>query len=214
MHSISTVIFDMDGVIVDSEPRHEQAFLEVFQELGYMPNHGIDFPAYYGSTDRAVWVDFVKLHHPPQSIEELVLKKQERFLQILARDRPIFAEIPALVARLARRYRLGLASGSVRTVIDAVLALQDLRRHFGAVLSVHEVARPKPAPDVFLRTAELLGVKPGECCVIEDSSLGVEGALAAGMQVIAITNTLPAEKLSRATHVVSNYAELEKILVE
>jgi beta-phosphoglucomutase-like phosphatase (HAD superfamily) len=65
------VIFDMDGVIVDSEPRHERAFLEVFQEMGLGENHGIDFASYLGRSDEALWIDFVAKHRPKQSLQEL-----------------------------------------------------------------------------------------------------------------------------------------------
>jgi beta-phosphoglucomutase-like phosphatase (HAD superfamily) len=81
------------------------------------------------------------------------------------------------------------------------------------VSSATDVARGKPAPDFFLRAAELLGVPPGACVVIEDSTAGVTGALAAGMQVIAITNTYTAVKLANATRVVSTYAEIGRLLL-
>jgi HAD superfamily hydrolase (TIGR01509 family) len=213
MKKFAAIIFDMDGVIVDSEPRHEQAFREVFHELGYGENHGMDFTSYYGRSDRALWIDFVRKHNPPHPIEALVALKQGRFLEILKRDKPIFEGLPDLLAKLARRYRLGVASGSFHPVIDEVLAMKNLRRFFPVVVSVQDVPQGKPAPDVFLRTAQLLGVAPAECCVIEDAPAGVTAALAAGMEVIAITNTLPAEKLAHATHVVDTYEEIEPLLL-
>jgi beta-phosphoglucomutase-like phosphatase (HAD superfamily) len=75
------------------------------------------------------------------------------------------------------------------------------------------VGRGKPAPDVFLHTAARLGVAPADCCVIEDSAVGVEAARAAGMEVIAITNSLPAERLAHASRVVSRYSEIARLLV-
>ena len=81
------------------------------------------------------------------------------------------------------------------------------------MVSVQDVAHGKPAPDVFLRASELLRVPPSECCVIEDSAAGVQAALAAGMQVIAITNTLPLDKLSNAHHVVATFAEIRSLLL-
>ena len=74
------------------------------------------------------------------------------------------------------------------------------------------MAKGKPAPDIFLRAADLIGKKPEECVVIEDSLAGVEAGRAAGMQVIAITNSFAAEKLGRADHVVKNYEEIERLL--
>lgn len=202
------IIFDMDGVIVDSEPVHEQAFRDVFREMGYGETHGIDFPRYYGRSDRALWVDFIERHQPPWSLEELTEWKQRRFLEMIRRDQPIFHGLPELLEKLAPRYRMAVASGSLHPVIDEVLAMRDLRRFFPVVVSIQDVPRGKPKPDVFLRAADLLEVAPGDCCVVEDSAAGVEAALAAGMAVIAITNSLSAEKLARATRVVSTYDEI------
>jgi HAD superfamily hydrolase (TIGR01509 family) len=210
--NFKAIIFDMDGVIVDSEPIHERAFLELFSELGYAENHGIDFVAYYGRSDRALLVDFFAQHQVPYSLDELIARKQRHFLEILERERPIFPAIPALVAKLSRQYPLAIASGSNHTVINAVVEMGALRPFFSVLVSVHDVAKPKPAPDVFLRAAELLKAAPAECCVIEDAAVGVEAAVAAGMKVIAITNSLPAEALSRAAWVVKNYAEIGPIL--
>ena len=212
MQKSDAIIFDMDGVIVDSEPRHERAFREVFQEMGYGETHDMDFPQYYGRSDRALWLDFIGKHQPRWSIEELTEWKQSRFLEIIRHEQPIFTGLPELLDILAPRYKLAVASGSFHPVIDEVLAMRNLRRYFPVVVSIQDVPRGKPAPDVFLRAAELLGVQPGTCCVIEDSAAGVEAVLAAGMSVIAITNSLSAEKLSRATHVVQTYEQIQLLL--
>jgi HAD superfamily hydrolase (TIGR01509 family) len=212
MPSFAAVIFDLDGVIVDSEPLHERAFLEIFAKMGYATNHGIDFRDYYGRSDRALWEDFIARHHPPQPLAELIARKQDRLMEILARARPIFPGVVELIRNLAPRYRLAVASGSPHPVIDLILSIQNLRRFFPVVVSVTDVGRSKPAPDVFLRAAELLGLAPAQCCVIEDAATGVESARSAGMEVIAITNSLPAEQLSRASRVVATYDEVAHIL--
>lgn len=210
---LRAVIFDLDGVIVDSEPLHERAFREVFDELGYSQTHGVDFPAYYGKSDQALWLDFIAKHRPAQSLEELVALKQARFLKALRQERPVFAGLVALVEKLSVRYALAVASGSSHDTIDAALALEGLQRFFPVRVSALDVPHGKPAPDVFLRAAELLGVPPGACCVIEDAEAGVAGALAAGMPVIAITNSLPAARLRQATRVVNTYAQIERLLL-
>jgi len=163
MHNFAAILFDMDGVIVDSEPVHERAFREVFAQMGYGENHGIDFPHYYGRSDRALWLDFVGLHQPPWSLEELTEWKQRRFLEIIRHEQPIFAGLPELIEKLSVSYKLAVASGSFHPVIDEVLAMRNLRQFFPVVVSVQDVARGKPAPDVFLRAAQLLGVEPHRC---------------------------------------------------
>mgnify|MGYP001347518874 CR=1 FL=1 len=207
------IIFDMDGVIVDSEPLHELAFREIFAVMGYGETHGMDFVQYYGKSDRALWADFVAKHNPPQPLEELLAWKERHFLGILREREPIFDPVPPLIETLAGRWPLAVASGSMHPVIDAVLAMRGLRRCFSAVVSVQDVGRGKPAPDVFLRAAELLGRPPAACVVLEDSAAGVTAAKAAGMRVIAITNTLPAGQLAHADAVVGRYAEVEALLV-
>ena len=206
------VIFDMDGVIVDSEPRHERAFHEVWEALGYRDRHGINFQDYYGRSDRALWLDFIDKHQPPQTLEELTAWKQNRLIEILRAEQPIFDGLPEVVEQCAARWPIAVASGSLHVVIDEVLAMKNLRQHFSAIVSVQDVAHGKPAPDVFFRAAELLGTKPADCIVLEDSAAGVTAANAAGMQVIAITNTLPRERLSHATAVVQTYEEIERLM--
>ena len=210
--ALRAVIFDMDGVVVDSEPRHERAIQEVVRDLGY-GELGLRFADYIGRADNELWVDFVAKRKPAQSVRELMALKRRRVVEILRREQPFFDGLLALVARLAGRYLLALASGSERGVVEEVLKLGGLGRFFSAVVSGSDVARGKPAPDIFLRAAELLGVAPGDCCVIEDSKPGVSAGVAAGMTVIAITNTHPAEELRQATHVVRNYEEIEGLLM-
>jgi HAD superfamily hydrolase (TIGR01509 family) len=213
MKRYDAIIFDMDGVIVDSEPRHERAFREIFHQLGYGENHGIDFRAYIGRSDRALWLDFIEKHQPPQPLEVLLAAKQNRLIQILRHEQPIFEGLPELVEKLARHYLLAVASGSNHPVIDEVLAMKQLRRFFSAVASTQDVGKTKPAPDVFLHAAGLLGVPPARCCVIEDSAAGVAAARAAGMDVIAITHSLPREQLTGATHIVDTFEEIERLLL-
>ena len=135
-------------------------------------------------------------------------------VEIIRREQPLFEGLPELVAQTGARYALALASGSERPVVEAVLQLDNLRRFFSAVVSGSDVKRGKPAPDIFLRAADLLQVAPRDCWVIEDSKPGVAAGLAAGMGVIAITNTHPAKELAHATHVVSTYEAIERLLLD
>ena len=204
----------MDGVIVDSEERHERAFLEVVREIGYGDKLDFRFADYIGRSDQVTWADFVARHKPPQPVAELLARKRQRMVDIIRREQPLFDGLPELVEKLAARYALGLASGSERPVVEAVLGLKCLGRFFSAVVTDSDVRRGKPEPDIFLRAAELLNVAPRACCVIEDSKPGVAASLAAGMQVVAITNTHPAEELRHATHVVQTYEEIERLLLD
>jgi HAD superfamily hydrolase (TIGR01509 family) len=212
MKTFAAVIFDMDGVIVDSEPRHERAFLEVVREIGYGHNHGLVFADYVGRSDQELWVDFVARNNPPHALEELLAMKRRRVVEIIRREQPLFSGLPELIEKIACRCKLALASGSERAVVEEVLKLRGLHRFFSAVVSGSDIQRGKPAPDIFLLAAKLLGVAPETCCIIEDSKPGIAAGLAAGMCVIAITNTHPAHELQAATHVVSTYTEIASLL--
>lgn len=213
MHSFRAVIFDMDGVIVNSEPHHERAFHEVLHQLGYPNLGGLNFSDYIGRADHELLVDFIARHKPAQSLPELLALKRGRVLEVLREAEPIFAGLPELVEKLVSRYSLAVASGSEHPVIQTVLAMRGLHQYFSVTVSASDVKRGKPAPDIFLRTAELLGMAADECVVIEDSKPGVAAGLAAGMQVIAITNTHPAAELRAATRTVRTYEEIERLLL-
>ena len=104
----------MDGVIVDSEPRHERAFLEVVREIGYAETHGVSWADWVGRSDHELWLDFVARHRPAQSLEQLLKLKRDRVLEIIRREQPVFAGLAELVGKLSRVCKLGLASGSER----------------------------------------------------------------------------------------------------
>jgi len=203
----------MDGVIVDSEPRHEKAVREVLEEIGHGSNHGLRISDYIGRSDQEVWRDFIARNRPRQNLDQLMAMKRARTVEILRREQPFFPGVLAFIERLAAHCPLAVASGSEREVVEAVLGLTNLRRFFSAVVTGSEVPRGKPAPDIFLQAARLLGVEPEDCWVIEDSKPGIAAARAAGMRVLALTHTHPAEELQGATFIAANYREVERRLL-
>lgn len=216
LNGIEAVIFDLDGTIVDSEPLHEAVFYDLFEELGHKDDHGIDFQKYYGTSDRAVWVDFTARYPQQQSIDDLLAWKQERFLELALVKKPVFPGVAGLVFDLAEKYIMGLASGSRHEVINAMLDMSGLNTAIPkmARVSSQDVVNGKPSPDIFLLAAEKIGVAPGKCCAIEDSVFGVTAANEAGMKSIAITNTFSGEKLSHAWQVVRDYESIRRLLLD
>src|ERR1043166_6385021 len=126
MRRMAAVIFDMDGVIVNSEPLHKRAFLEIVEQIGYRDTHGLNIADFIGRSDQQLWRAFVERHKPSQTLEGLLSMKRQRVVEILQHEQPLFNGLPELVQDLAGSYKLALASGSERAVVDAVLDFKGL----------------------------------------------------------------------------------------
>jgi HAD superfamily hydrolase (TIGR01509 family) len=209
----SAIIFDMDGVIVDSEPLHQKAFEALFGELGKKHDHGIVFREYYGRSDGALLRDFIDKHKLPHELEDLSARKLKYFLGYLRERRPVFQELHVLVPELAQRYKLAVATSSSHHVADVVMEISGLGPHFHLIVAREDVRFPKPDPEIYFTTARKLGVRPSTCCVIEDSPHGIQAAKMAGMTCIGLTTSLPPEQLSRADHIARNYEDVRKLLL-
>jgi HAD superfamily hydrolase (TIGR01509 family) len=207
---IKAIIFDMDGVIVDSEPLHKESFLQIWKELGYGNNHGIHFPDFYGTSDRTVWKAFIDKHQPKMHIDELISLRKQRLIKLLRDKKPIFDGVLPLIQHLASYCPIGLATGSVHHIIDEILKMDELRQYFRCIVSSEDVSLPKPSPEIFLLASKKLNVEPKYCCVIEDTINGVKAGKAAGMYVVAITNTFSIDQLSKsgADLVCQSYTEI------
>jgi HAD superfamily hydrolase (TIGR01509 family) len=213
MKRFSAVIFDMDGVIVDSEPLHQKAFETLFEELGKKHDHGIVFHEYYGRSDKVLLKDFIEKHKVPFELEDLTQRKLKYFVRYLRERRPVFKELHSLVPELARTYKLAVASSNFRHVIDVVMEISGLRPHFNVIVGYEDIRFTKPDPEIYFTAAKRLGIRPSQCCVIEDATLGVQAAKMAGMTCIGLTTSLPAEKLSRADWIAKNYDDVRKLLL-
>jgi HAD superfamily hydrolase (TIGR01509 family) len=181
------VVFDLDGVLIDSESRWDAARRAVVAEAG-------------GQWHETATTDMIGMSSPEWSRylrdrlgvalapEEINRRVVERLLAGYAHNLPLIDGAVAAVRRLAGRWTLGLASSANRPVIDAVLARAGVADCFKATVSAEEVARGKPAPDVYLAAVAALGFEPARCAAVEDSSNGLRSAAAAGMFVIAVPN--------------------------
>ena len=213
MKTFSAIIFDMDGVLVDTEPLHDQAWQALFAELGHAYDHGIVFNDYIGRSDRILLRDLIARHQLPHTADELIQRKLRHLLKLLRLHRIEFRGLNDLLPPLAARYKLGIATSAMHVAIDVVMEVTGLRPHFQAIVGREDVQTAKPAPDVYLAVATRLGVAPSDCCAIEDSPAGIEAAKAAGMTVIGLTTSLPPEKLSRADHIARSHSEIGQFLL-
>lgn len=184
---IAAVVFDMDGVLVESEQLWDQARREVVSEQGGRwkdeatgAMQGTSSPEWAGYLHDQLGVAL-----EPDRIIDLVV---EKLFAHYEDELPLLPGAKEAVARLGARWRLGVASSSNRVVIERVLDVAGLRSAFEVILSSEEVRRGKPAPDVYLEAARRLGCPPPECVAVEDSANGIRAAAGAGLRVIAIPN--------------------------
>lgn len=182
---LRAVIFDMDGVLVDSEPAHHEVESILFRELGIRLRPG-ERDAFTGMSGTKMWEHLKETHGLAPSVQEL-LDRDNRFRLSYFVSLPRLTPIEGsreLLEKLHGRVRLALASSSSPEIINAVIDRLGIRDFFEAVVSGQSVRRGKPDPDIFLRTASLLGVGPSACMVIEDSANGAKAAAAAGMACV------------------------------
>jgi HAD superfamily hydrolase (TIGR01509 family) len=184
---IEAVVFDLDGVLIDSEAVWDAARRSVVEESGRRWRDGATRALMGMSAPE--WSRY--LHEElgvPLDPDEINRRVVARVLERYRRDLPLLPGAVEAVRRLAARWRLGVASSANRQVIDAVLDGAGVADCFAATVAGEEVAHGKPAPDVYLAAADKLGVRPADAAGVEDSSNGLRAAAAAGMFVVAIPN--------------------------
>ncbi len=182
---IRAVVFDLDGLLIDSEVVWNRVRNDVAAEQGVAWTHD-DQRAVMG-VSTAAWttymIDRLGLDLTPEAVQKLVVER----MVASYRERVPFKPGAVELIRLAGEYYpLALASGSVRVLIDLVVASPEFAGRFQVVVSADEVARGKPHPDVFLEAARRLGFPPEACVCLEDSGHGIDAGKAAGMRVIAV----------------------------
>jgi HAD superfamily hydrolase (TIGR01509 family) len=213
---IDAVVFDLDGVIVDSEQVWDDVRERLAHERGGAWHDGAQADMMGMSSPE--WSRY--MHERiglPESPEEINAEVVDRMLERYHESLPLIDGAVEAVRRLAGAFELGVASSSNRSLIEVVLERAGIAELFAAVVSSEEVARGKPAPDVYLEAARRLGVEPARAAAIEDSSNGIRAAHAAGMRVIAIPNAHypPApDALALADVVVPSPRELTPELVD
>lgn len=202
---MKAVIFDMDGVIVDTMDLHFKAGAKVLNEEGARADKQ-DLEAMDSTRTQEIFRKFLAAKSEPE-IKGLVEKK---YRYLLAKTKGIkpFPGFLEFFFRLKGNYKLGLVSSSIRSFVEFILSELEIRNSFAVIVCGDEITRGKPDPEGYLLAAQKLGVKPSECLVVEDSVYGVMSAKAAGMKVVAVTNTYEKNFLLGADLVVDSLAEL------
>ena len=202
------VLWDMDGVIVDSGPYHFSAWKQTLDEEN-VPFDETDFRRTFGRRNDSIIADMMG-EVPPERAAAIAATKETRYRALIAQKG--IAALPGALTWIRRLHARGIPQAIVSSAppenIQAILQALDVGDLFQALVSGEEVHRGKPDPESFLLAAERVGLPPRHCVVIEDAPAGIEAARRAGMRCLALTTSHPAGDLSQADQIVDSMADL------
>lgn len=206
---MKAIIFDMDGVIVDSEPLHFELERSLLEELGGKITKE-EHKSFVGTTDYHMWSTFKEKFNLKPSVEEMIEMKKERFIENIYRIELVENFQEFMLTLYNEGYPMALASSNNKKAVNAIIKKFDLDRYMELFISGEEVSKRKPDPEIFLTVAEKMKIEPTACLVIEDAYNGVRAAKAAGMKCIGFQNKNSGNQdLSKADLVVENYNKLD-----
>lgn len=216
---LDAVIFDFDGVIVDSEPLHCRAFQRVLFPLGFSFTWEEYLEHYAGHDDRGAFLSMFHSAGIPldrSRLAELIRLKAEAFQTEIAGGISPYPGALELIRETQRHYPIALCSGALRSDILPVLSVLGLDHAFPVLVSADEVTVSKPAPESYALALSRLkehspgrAIEPPRCLAIEDTPAGIASARGAGLRVLAVTNNFPASKLREADRIVSTLEGLD-----
>ena len=212
---IEAIIFDMDGVLVDSEPIYAEIEKKQFQRYGIsVPEE--EHQQYLGTSTESMWKEIAKRYSINEPLESLIAEHQKasfRYFEAMEQI-PVMPGLIEILDKLAaKNYSLAVASSSAPEIIELILEKTGLRKYFREVVSAKEAGKSKPEPDIFLLAARKLGAKSSNCLIIEDSAIGIEAAHRARMCVIAYQSPgADPQKQKEADAIINNYAQLEMFI--
>ena len=204
------VVFDLDGVICNTEPLHVRSWQILFARRGiHVPDAKIWTGV--GVTDHEFLARLFRELYIKDEPYAWEIEKRNIYLSLLMQDVPEFPGAVRLVKQLSWNWPLAVASSTWREAVEVSLRRLSIRDRFQAVIAKEDVRVHKPCPDAYLQAADRLGVVAEDCAAIEDSIVGVAAAKRAGMLCIAVTNSFRAEQLTKADLIVSSLQETSRI---
>ena len=218
---LRAIIFDFDGILVDSEPLIMQLIQEMAAREGWRLSEDEYFRDYLALDDRGVIDHLWRIHGRPLSIarrNELLAWKRDAYEKIIHNGLPAIPGATEFVLSAAQRFPLAIASGSLRAEIDHLLRKLGLREKFSVLATADDCERSKPDPEVYLKALSRLRELPqlrepalaaGECLAIEDAPLGVVAAQAAGMRCLALAHSRHQSDLQHADWVASGFSDVD-----
>lgn len=213
----SGVIFDMDGVLVDNRDIHIEAFQILFRKIGLHATYE-QLLTTFGKVNTQIFEDlFGAGTFTPEEIDRMGIEKEEIYRETFAKKiAPTPGLLPFLEALKAKGVKMAVGSSGPRINVDFVLEKCGIAGYFDAIVDGSMVAKGKPEPEVFLKAAALIGKTPEECIVFEDALVGIEAGKRAGMTVIALETTFPAERLAGSGYdkLIRDFTEIDASILE
>ena len=211
------IIFDFDGVILDSENSHFIAFNEGLKKLNINISEDEYYSKYISLDDRGVIANVVNdknISVTNEEIDMIIKNKNDYFESRLIDNSKLFPGVEELIIQLSKNFVLSIGSGANRSEIIKTLKNNNIYDYFEIIVSADEVNNPKPNPETYNRVLDNINTdfNINEIIVIEDSPGGIEAAKSAGLKCIAITNTFDNKELGKADIIVSNYEDILKYL--
>ncbi|MDO8928628.1 MAG: HAD family phosphatase [Bacteroidota bacterium] len=213
---IKAIIFDMDGVLVDSEPFHTEIEKQQFLQNKLSVSNE-EHSQYMGVVSDVMWKEIAEHHSINVSVEDLIEQFKIKSIHYFSEldEIPVMPGLIDLLEKLSsKNFPMAVASSSYPEIIKIILEKTGLRKYFQVVVSSQEAGKSKPEPDVFLLAARKLGVLPKDCMVVEDSANGIKAAQAAGMSCVAYQGSgANPQSQKEADAVVSSFAQLAMMLI-
>ena len=203
------VLFDMDGVIIDSNPYHKDAWLEFCRRYEVELKEE-DVPRYiYGKTNKTALVDVFQREFSPEESFRMSEEKEAIYRELHRADISLIKGLDSLLKTFAQHdIPLAVCTNAPIANLDFMLEETGIRPYFKVLIDASQVSKGKPDPEIYLKAARLLDVPPARCIVMEDSTVGVEAGLRAGMKVVGITTTHTAAELAHTHLVIDDFEEL------
>jgi beta-phosphoglucomutase len=203
------VLFDMDGVIIDSNPYHKDAWMEFCRRYKVELKEE-DVPRFiYGKTNKTALADVFRKQFSAEESFRLSEEKEAIYRELHREDINLIQGLDSLLKALNQQgIPLAVCTNAPVANLDFMLDETGIRPYFRVLIDASQVSKGKPDPEIYLKAAQLLNIPPERCIVIEDSTVGVEAGLQAGMKVVSITTTHTREELSHTHLVIDDFEEL------
>lgn len=211
MKNVRAIVFDFDGVVVDSEPLYEKAENKLFANYHIFPEKEI-WKRIKGTSEKTFLMLLRDEYGINVSIEELQVYSRQYLREVFAQELKYVPGFIEFFKKVKPCYKNGLVTSTARDLLDWIFHHTAIRNEFQEIVTIDDIENGKPHPEPYWLMARRLGIQPSEMLVIEDSINGVQSARAAGTFVIGFTTTLTKADLSLANLHAKNYAELFKIL--